>query len=159
MKFTVATALTAAAVAAAGSTESKPFTLSIVSSDKSVDGKHITWCHSGAGYNSLCLSDSKGDKITLDTGDSSVDPNKAGNLGKLTLSLPSGKYTLSACHLLSIAESLIKASNRGPCQGNLGIVHGLFYQRPPGFVFAGCGHLQLRFLRQQGLLDRHQQLG
>ncbi|TQS32098.1 hypothetical protein Golomagni_07598 [Golovinomyces magnicellulatus] len=97
MKFQLATAIavfSGLCVAEPDDVQSKPFTLTLVSADKKVDGSTIASCHSGAGIQSLCYG--KGGSAPAQTyrlnvttgGDVKVDANKAGVPGSLNWPSP-----------------------------------------------------------------------
>lgn len=100
MKFQLFTAVTAALVSSACSLEddiqSKPFTLSLVSSDKKINGNTIGACHAGAGFEALCYGEGRGDTFRLNVtnlGDK-PNPNAADVYGSLNYKTTYSKKSL-----------------------------------------------------------------
>ena len=95
MKFEIATLFTAAVglVSAYDDVQSKPFTLSLISSDKKVDGSTIGACHTGAGFESLCYGKGQGQTLYFNASqydEHKPNPNGHNIDGKLIFNLPIG---------------------------------------------------------------------
>jgi hypothetical protein len=98
MKFIAAiSAILAGASAVVGQVQSKPFRLEIVSSDKALDGKGISACHTGAAIESLCIVKGKGVNLYFNTtkGDTEQLPGYT-KTGALVYNLPAGDMLVSS---------------------------------------------------------------
>lgn len=95
MKFSlIACAVVLAGFAAAQEEkQSKPFKLVLSADDKSLNGQHLTACHTGAAIESLCLIGGQGSNFHFNTSDGSTAPFKDFTpTGELTFNLPFGNY-------------------------------------------------------------------
>ncbi|KAH8179152.1 hypothetical protein LIA77_00671 [Sarocladium implicatum] len=92
MKFSLACITALAGFAAAqNDVQSKPFKLVLTSDDKSLNGKTLSACHTGAAIESLCLTEGGGSKFKFNTTKGATAEVKGLTAqGKLTFDLPLG---------------------------------------------------------------------
>lgn len=85
-------------VATAQEVQSDPFNLSIVSTNKTLDGKQFAACHTGAAIESLCLTGDSGSTFFLNTTTGSQSPVDGYEpSGILVWNLPLGNGTYLLC--------------------------------------------------------------
>lgn len=108
MQFSVVFLAALAGLASAqNDVQSKPFRLQLCSDDKSLNGKSLTACHTGAAIESLCLYDGKGSDFRFNTtkGDTAQLKNFTPS-GELIFNLPlSGMAPASSAMSFSIDPS------------------------------------------------------
>jgi hypothetical protein len=95
MQFSVVLLAAIAGLASAqNDVQSKPFRLELCSDDKSLNGKGLTACHTGAAIESLCLYDGKGSDFRFNTtkGDTAQAKGYTPS-GELIFNLPLSKLT------------------------------------------------------------------
>jgi hypothetical protein len=108
MKCAAVASLALASIAAAQTTQSKPFTLVVSSSDKSVNGKALSACHSGAGIETLCVYGS-GSNYTFNT--------TQGETAPITGYTPTGTlaFYLPARKIFAFSSSLYAVQTTDRC--------------------------------------------
>lgn len=80
-------------VAAQNYTQSKPFTLTLKSSNTTLNGKALYSCHEGAAIEGLCVGSAPGQAYQFSTTDGQVVSNKdLGKTGTLTYELVGGNF-------------------------------------------------------------------
>ncbi|KAL2205924.1 hypothetical protein CC79DRAFT_1369363 [Sarocladium strictum] len=108
MQFSVVLLAAIAGLASAqNDVQSKPFRLELCSDDKSLNGKGLTACHTGAAIESLCLYDGKGSDFRFNTtkGDTAQAKGYTPS-GELIFNLPlSDKSSVSSAMSFSIEAS------------------------------------------------------
>ncbi|KAI5360511.1 hypothetical protein Slin14017_G086860 [Septoria linicola] len=80
----------------AQTTQSKPFTLEIQSSNKTLNGKALTSCHEGAALEGLCIGNAPSQAYQFNTTDGQIVTNKdLGKSGVLTYELQGNNFESS----------------------------------------------------------------
>lgn len=95
MKGTIASvvALLSSTVAAQNYTQSKPFTLTLKSSNATLNGKALFSCHEGAAIEGLCVGNAPGTPYQFNTTDGQTVANPdLGKTGILTYELMGGNF-------------------------------------------------------------------
>jgi hypothetical protein len=108
MQFSVVLLAAIAGLASAqNDVQSKPFRLELCSDDKSLNGKGLTACHTGAAIESLCLYDGKGSDFRFNTTKGDTAQLKGFTpSGELIFNLPLGdKSSVSSAMSFSMEPS------------------------------------------------------